>query len=304
MHRKGNCWPLPVHLGSRESAQASGKCAALSNRARECGDSAPQVVRAQSPLEGLQAERWGGMARAGAWWTGQLGRAGWAQGSSGETHRSLLFAHLPTCLSWWCQTRAWLCLSGSEKAEPWVRGWAPPALPSPCAAGVSAGSSSEAQGLQGVRGSCGGQGKGLGAWGAVSLRPAEPGGSVLRPPTPLLSPAQSERQREGAECSHVSGQEAQHPACRDQRHPPPVGTSSAQVPQIQGLPQGGVSKPLLPDDSAHDARRAPWERPCRPVSSRPLCPSPALSTRWEATFPLHTQETEAPRQHPPQPLRR
>ena len=65
----------------------------------------------------------------------------------------------------------------------------------PCGAGPSPGSSSKGQGPQ--EGSeelwsfltSTSRTKGLGAWGAMSLRATEPGGSALHPPTLLLSSA-------------------------------------------------------------------------------------------------------------------
>lgn len=95
------------------------------------------------------------------------------------------------------QTRAWLLLSGLRKGPPcrfgaglpWPLGlplWSRPLLAPP----------SRCWSLRGGQKSCGGssastsQRKGLGAWGAMSLRPTEPGGPALHPPTPPLNSPQ------------------------------------------------------------------------------------------------------------------
>lgn len=153
------------------------------------------------------------------------------------------------------------------------------------------------RGLKTDQRSCGsspaptGQRKGLGAWGAISLRPTEPGRSAFHPCTPLLSSPQWLK---------VRGKELNAATCQARKPRTLLALTSivhllwdtlAKVPQAQVSPQDGVSESLLPDGSAHDAGRIPWE--CHSVSSKPLhCPSLALgvepaSTHCEAEFPFY-----------------
>lgn len=98
----------------------------------------------------------------------------------------------------------------------------------------------------------------------------------------------------------MSGQEAQHPACSDQHHLPPVGTPWPRCPRPRSRPKRGCLSLSCPLILLMMPGASPGSTQCS-LQQTSLPPSLALSTPWEATFSLYTQGNRLPGDASPSP---